>query len=413
MSGYDVLIAGGGASGLMCAVHAARRGLSCAVIEKKDRCGIKLSITGKGRCNVTNDSDNESIMRNIPRNPKFMYSALEGFSSADTKAFFEGLGVPLKTERGNRVFPVSDKAHDIVDALTGECRRLGVKFIRDEARSVIIENGRAAGLVCKGGEYFASNVVIACGGRSYPGTGSDGSGYEIARSAGHTVTEITPSLCPIVCKEQPECAEAMGLSLRNCTLYLYKDGKKKPVYSELGEMLFTHFGLSGPLVLSASAHMTDIRPGRYRLEIDLKPALDTQTLDKRLLRDFSENINKDLINSLSALLPSKLIAPFISLTGIPADKKINSVTAQERKTMVGYLKHLPLTVRSAAPVSEAIITRGGVNVRELDPKTMQSKLVPGLYFAGEVIDCDAYTGGFNLQIAFQTANAAALSASGS
>ena len=409
MSGYDVLIAGGGASGLMCAVHAARRGLSCAVIEKKDRCGIKLSITGKGRCNVTNDSDNENIMRNIPRNPKFMYSALEGFSSADTKAFFEGLGVPLKTERGNRVFPVSDNAHDIVDALTGECRRLGVKFIRDEARSVIIENGRAAGLVCKGGNIFASNVVIACGGRSYPGTGSDGSGYEIARSIGHTVTKITPSLCPIVCKEQSECAEAMGLSLRNCTLYLYKDGKKKPVYSELGEMLFTHFGLSGPLVLSASAHIDNLEKYGYTIKIDLKPGLDETALDRRIVRDFTEFANKELSNVLRKLLPAKLIPMVLSRAELDGTRQANAVTREERRRLLETVKGLSFTVLRMRPIDEAIITRGGVSVKEISPSTMESKLCGGLYFIGEILDVDAYTGGYNLQIAFSTAHAAAIS----
>ena len=409
MSRYEVLIAGGGASGLMCAVQAARGGLSCAIIEKKDRCGIKLSITGKGRCNVTNDSDNENIMKNIPRNPKFMYSALEGFSSADTKAFFEGLGVPLKTERGNRVFPVSDNAQDIVSALTGECRRLGVKIIHDEVLSVLTENGRAAGLICKGGTYYSGNVVIACGGRSYPGTGSDGSGYEIAKSAGHTVTKITPSLCPIVCKEQQECAEAMGLSLRNCTLHLYKDGKKKPVYSELGEMLFTHFGLSGPLILSASAPIVAPDKYGYTIKIDLKPGLDEAALDKRIVRDFTEFTNKELTNVLRKLLPAKLIPMVLKRAQLDGSRQANSVTREERRRLLETVKDLEFTVYKMRPVDEAIITRGGVSVKEVSPSTMESKLCQGLYFIGEILDVDAYTGGYNLQIAFSTANAAARS----
>ncbi|MBR1382671.1 MAG: aminoacetone oxidase family FAD-binding enzyme, partial [Ruminococcus sp.] len=302
---FDVIIAGGGASGLMCAARCAQKGLSCAVVEKNKRCGVKLSITGKGRCNVTNNSDNDNILRNIPRNPRFMYSALERFSSNDTMAFFEKLGVPLKTERGNRVFPVSDKASDIVDALVNECKRQGVQFINDEVLSVLTENGRAVGLVCKNGSCKAENVILACGGRSYPKTGSNGSGYEIAKKLGHTVTEIGPSLCPIECTEHEECADSMGLSLRNCTLSLYSEGKKKPVYSELGELIFTHFGLSGPLVLSASAHMGDLKKNNYTLSIDLKPALDEGTLDKRIVRDFTDLANTEMSNALRKLLPQK------------------------------------------------------------------------------------------------------------
>ena len=403
-------VIGGGAAGLFASGVASHNGADVTMFEKNDRAGVKLRITGKGRCNLTNDCDRDTFFRSVMSNPRFLYSSYSALTPADVMAFFEGLGVPLKVERGNRVFPVSDRAADVAEALIRYCADGKVRTVHEKVLGIKHEN--AFTVTTAKGEYVFDRVIIATGGRSYPRTGSDGDGYTFARELGHTVTPTSPSLVPLICEDEL-CLRCQGLSLKNVTLTVTDTSDGRTVFSELGEMLFTDKGVSGPLVLSASAHMTDIRPGRYRLEIDLKPALDTQTLDKRLLRDFSENINKDLINSLSALLPSKLIAPFISLTGIPADKKINSVTAQERKTMVGYLKHLPLTVRSAAPVSEAIITRGGVNVRELDPKTMQSKLVPGLYFAGEVIDCDAYTGGFNLQIAFQTANAAALSASGS
>lgn len=404
---FDLIIAGGGASGLMCAARCAEKGLSCAVVEKNSRCGIKLSITGKGRCNVTNNSDNDNILRNIPRNPRFMYSSLERFSSADTMSFFEGLGVPLKTERGNRVFPVSDKASDIVDALVGECRRRGVSFINDEVLSVLTENGRAEGLVCKDKTYKADNVVLACGGRSYPKTGSDGSGYEIVKKLGHTVTEITPSLCPIVCAEHEECADTMGLSLKNCTLSLYKEGRKKPLYSELGELIFTHFGLSGPLVLSASAHIDDIKKYSYTVSIDLKPALDESTLDKRILRDFADLANKEMSNALRKLLPQKIIPLVLKRSGIAPERRVNSVTKEERRALLETLKALTFTVSRLRPIDEAIITRGGVSVREIDPSSMGSKLCDRLYIIGEMLDVDAYTGGYNLQIAFSTANAAA------
>ncbi|MBR1422462.1 MAG: NAD(P)/FAD-dependent oxidoreductase [Ruminococcus sp.] len=404
---FDVIIAGGGASGLMCAARCAQKGLSCAVVEKNKRCGVKLSITGKGRCNVTNNSDNDNILRNIPRNPRFMYSALERFSSYDTMNFFEKLGVPLKTERGNRVFPVSDKASDIVDALVNECKRQGVQFINDEVLSVLTENGRAVGLVCKNGSCKAENVILACGGRSYPKTGSNGSGYEIAKKIGHSVMEIGPSLCPIECTEHEECADTMGLSLRNCTLSLYAEGKKKPVYSELGELIFTHFGLSGPLVLSASAHMGDLKKNNYTLRIDLKPALDDCTLDKRIVRDLTDLANKEMSNALRKLLPQKIIPLVLKRSGIAPERRANSITKEERRALLRTLKSLTFSVSRLRPIDEAIITRGGVAVKEIDPSTMRSKLCEGLYIVGEMLDVDAYTGGYNLQIAFSTANAAA------
>ena len=398
---------------MMCGALLKAHKADVLLFEKNEKLGKKLFITGKGRGNLTNTADTEGLLEAVTTNRKFLYSAFYGFNSGDVMNYFSSIGLKLKTERGGRVFPQSNHAYEITDCLYGQLKKNHVKIrLNTRVQKILLQDKKVSGILASDKDKFDCDaLVIATGGLSYPSTGSTGDGLRFADRLGHTVVAPKGSLVPFE-TEEPWCEALSGLTLKNVTLTAY-DHKGKEVYSELGEMLFTHFGVSGPLVLSASAHMTDIRPGRYRLEIDLKPALDTQTLDKKLLRDFSENINKDLINSLSALLPSKLIAPFISLTGIPADKKVNSVTAQERKTMVGYLKHLPLTVRSAAPVSEAIITRGGVNVRELDPKTMQSKLVPGLYFAGEVIDCDAYTGGFNLQIAFQTANAAALSASGS
>ncbi len=406
MSEFDVLIIGGGASGLFCAVQSAWLGKDTAIIEHMKNPGRKLLITGKGRCNVTNNCDAETVMKNIPRNPSFMYSALSRFAPEDTMAFFESLGVELKTERGNRVFPQSDKAQTIVDALVSAAKQAGVRFISDDARELIIEDGAVKGVSCENGEYYANKVVVATGGRSYPLTGSTGDGYKLARQAGHRVTEISPSLCPIVTEER-HCAEMMGLSLRNCTLTLYDNQTEKALFSELGEMLFTHFGLSGPLVLSASAHMDKITKGRYSVSIDLKPALSHEKLDERILRDFNEFPNRDFSNSLKKLLPAKMIDTVVKLSGVEPYKKVNQITKAERGKLAELLKDMRFNVKSLRPIEEAIITRGGVDVKEISPKTMESKLVQGLYFIGEVLDVDAYTGGFNLQIAFSTAYACA------
>lgn len=401
----DIIIIGGGAAGCMAAVQAARLGKSVTVFEKNERLGRKLRITGKGRCNVTNDSPSEEHMRNIPVNPRFMYSSFSLFSPEDTKDFFEELGVPLKTERGNRVFPVSDKADDIADALAGEMRRLGVDVIRKRVSSLLISDGVCQGVRAGGEEYRSNSVLIACGGKSYPNTGSTGDGYDLARSAGHTVTELKPSLVPLTSPDK-FCAEMMGLSLRNVTLTLL-DGKK-PVFSELGEMLFTHFGVSGPLVLSASSHIRDMAPGRYSLTIDLKPGLDPEQLDARIQRDFAENLNRDFVNGIRKLLPAKLIPVAVRLSGIPPEQKVNSITREQRRKLGELIKSFPVRISGFRPIDEAIITSGGVSVKEIDPRTMESKLTQGLFFAGEVIDVDAYTGGFNLQIAFSTAYSAAL-----
>lgn len=400
---FDCIVIGAGASGLFCSVQLGRMGKRVLLIEHTDSCGKKLAITGKGRCNVTNDCDSQTVMNNIPRNPRFMFSALDAFAPQDTKSFFEELGVRLKTERGNRVFPVSDSAKEIVNALVQAAKQSGVRTVFDEAEKLIIKDGAVKGVVCRTGEYLADNVVVATGGRSYPKTGSTGDGYRFAKQAGHTVTAITPSLCPIVTAEHEECASAMGLSLKNCTLSLFEQGKKKPLFSELGEMLFTHFGLSGPLVLSASAHITAPDTKNYRLVIDLKPALSEKQLDERILRDFSEFENREFRNSLGRLLPAKLIPIIVGRTGIEPSKRVNQITREERAVLVRTLKQLGYSVLRLRPVDEAIITRGGVKVSEIDPKTMQSKLCKGLCFIGEVLDVDAYTGGFNLQIAFSTA----------
>lgn len=401
----DVIIIGGGAAGSMAGVHSSRFGNRVFIFEPNGKIGKKLLITGKGRCNVTNNCSNDELIRNVPVNARFLYSAFSQYSTEDVMNFFEWAGVPLKTERGNRVFPESDKSADIVGALERELRDGNVKIIKERVKSLIIEDGVCCGVVTDRREYRSRSVLIATGGKSYPQTGSTGDGYKLAESAGHKVTKLEPSLIPLVCKEK-YCADMMGLSLKNVTLSLY-DGDKK-IYSELGEMLFTHFGVSGPLVLSASSHIEKMEPDRYSLKIDLKPGLTHEQLDARLQRDFGENINRIFGNSLSKLLPAKLIAPAVRLSGIEGERRINQVTREERIKFGQLLKAFPLTVKGFRPIEEAIITSGGVDVREINPKTMESKLVKSLYFAGEVIDVDAYTGGFNLQIAFSTAYCAAM-----
>ncbi len=389
----------------MAAVQSARLGKSVTVFEKNDYTGRKLRITGKGRCNVTNNSSVEEHMKNIPVNPRFLYSSYSAFDAFDTMAFFEELGVSLKTERGSRVFPVSDRADDIADSLDREMKRLGVRLIQKRVTGLISENGRCCGIIAGNEKFSGNSVLIACGGKSYPNTGSTGDGYKLAESAGHTITDIKPSLVPLKSPDK-YCAEMMGLSLRNVTLTLYD--REKSIYSELGEMLFTHFGVSGPLVLSASSHIRDMKPDRYSLKIDLKPGLTVEQLDMRIQRDFGENLNRDFANGIRKLLPAKLIPVAVRLSGIPPEQKVNGITREQRRKFGNLIKAFPVRISGFRPVDEAIITSGGVSVREINPGTMESKLLPGLFFAGEVIDVDAYTGGFNLQIAFSTAYTAAM-----
>ncbi len=421
MENNKVIVIGGGAAGLFAAISAAENGAEVILLEKNDNCGKKLRITGKGRCNVTNDCSTEEFLQNVPTNPRFLYSALSTLSTQDVKDFFEGEGVPLKTERGKRVFPVSDKAQDIVSALVSACKARGVNIINEKALSLIIDkidkiekdnnynNAKIKGVITERGEYFADAVIVCTGGRSYTRTGSDGDGYAFAKSAGHTVTPLLPSLVPIVCAGKL-CPSLQGLSLKNVSLSIINKATKKEVYSDFGEMMFTHFGITGPMVLSASAHIPDIASGKYEAIINLKPALDEKTLDSRILSDFSKYSNKDLINALGDLLPQKLIPVTVSLSGIDPRKKINSITREERRALIDVIRGLRLTLIGFRPIDEAIITKGGVSVKEIDPKTMESKKCSGLYFAGEVIDVDAYTGGFNLQIAFSTGNLAGRSA---
>ena len=392
---------------MMAAVAAAEGGARVLLLEPMERLGKKLNITGKGRCNVTNDCAVEELLRNVPRNGRFLYSAFSRFDSGDVKAFFEVRGVPLKTERGNRVFPVSDRAFDISGALENYLRELGVRIVRDRAEALLLENQALSGVRGGRGKYEAGRAVIATGGVSYPLTGSTGDGYRLARSMGHTVQEPRGSLVPL-CAAGELCPALQGLSLRNVTLRAYEDDRR--IFEDLGEMLFTHFGVSGPLVLSASAHMRRFGERRYRLEIDLKPGLDEQKLDKRLLADFSKRPNSDLINSLDDLLPKKLIGPFVELSGVNSRQKVHDITREQRRRLAVLLKALPVEITGPRPVEEAIVTSGGVAVGEVDPSTMASKLCPGLYFAGEVLDVDAYTGGFNLQIAWSTGHLAGAAA---
>ena len=389
-----------------CAAAEKYGGRAVTVIEKNRRPGRKLMITGKGRCNVTNNCDRDTLISNVPANGRFLFSAFSDFGTADTMEFFEKQGVPLKTERGNRVFPVSDKASDIVDALVNAVNKSGVKILTAEAEEILTENFSVTGVRTRDGEILeADSVILATGGMSYPVTGSTGDGYKMAGMLGHTVTPLKASLVPLNVK-QGFCSRLSGLSLKNVTLTVYESGRKKPVFSELGEMLFTHFGISGPLVLSASAHMRKMGSAEYVAYIDLKPALDEQKLDSRILRDFEEEKNRNFGNSLDKLLPKSIIPVIISLSGIAPDTKVNQISREQRARLCGVLKALRLDITGFRPIEEAIITGGGISVKEINPSTMESKLVSGLFFAGEIIDADAYTGGFNLQIAFSTGHLA-------
>ena len=403
----EIVVVGGGAAGMMAAISAAEKGSHVTLLEPNERLGKKLNITGKGRCNVTNDAGLEELLANTPKNGKFLYSAFSRFDGRDAKAFFESLGVPLKTERGNRVFPVSDRAFDISGALERRLKALKVVLRRDRAVSLDIRGGAIHGVNGEKGAYPAKAVILATGGVSYPATGSTGEGHRMAVEAGHTVTPLQGSLVPL--REQGnDCARMQGLSLRNVSLTVFENEKK--IYTDFGELLFTHFGLSGPLILSASAHMRRFEKKTYRVEIDLKPALDEQQLDKRLLSDFTKYANCDFCNALDDLLPQKLISVVVERSGIPPHQKVHEITREQRRELLRVLKHFSVPIAGLRPVTDAIVTSGGVKVGEIDPKTMESKIVKGLYFVGELIDVDAYTGGFNLQIAWATGRTAGFAA---
>ena len=396
-----IIIIGAGASGLIAGAQAAKRGLDVTIVERNSRPARKVMITGKGRCNVTNACfDINELISNVVRNPRFMYSAFSSFMPYDTMALLQDMGVETKIERGNRVFPVSDKAVDIVDALVKNAKQSGVKFVQGCVTSFNIENGIVKSVNLENADIIEGDAFAICtGGKSYASTGSDGIGYELAKSVGHTITPLKPSLVSLVASNG-FIPDLQGLSLRNISIKLL-DGEKE-IYSDFGEMLFTHYGVSGPVILSASAHMQSPREHNYKIVIDLKPALDYAALDKRIQRDFSEFANRDFINSLEKLLPNKLIPVIVKRSAIPPSLKVNQITKEQRQSLVELFKNFTVDITDFRPINEAIVTSGGVDVKEINPKTMQSKLVDNLYFAGEVIDVDAYTGGFNLQIAFST-----------
>ena len=396
-----IIIIGGGAAGLIASATAADRGKNVTVIEKNSRPARKVMITGKGRCNVTNACfDLDDLINSVVTNKRFMYSAFSSFMPYDTIALIEEMGVPTKIERGNRVFPESDKAVDIVDALVKNAKQNGVKFVEGTVASFNTENNVIKSVNLDDGTVVDGDAFAICtGGLSYQSTGSTGDGYRLAESVGHSITDIEPALISLVASNG-FVPKLQGLSLRNISIKLL-DGEKE-IYSDFGEMLFTHYGVSGPVILSASSHMTHPKEHNYKIVIDLKPALDEQTLDKRIQRDFAENTNKDFINSLSKLLPNKLIPVIVKLSGIEPSEKVNQITKVQRQNLVSLLKNFTVNISDFRPINEAIITSGGVDVKEINPKTMGSKIVDNLYFAGEVIDVDAYTGGFNLQVAFST-----------
>ena len=403
---HKVLVVGGGAAGMMAAVMAAKQGAKVILFERNDRLGKKLLITGKGRCNVTNNCSVEDVMKNTPRNGKFLYSALHAFPPEAVMELFETAGCALKTERGNRVFPVTDRSSSVLSALQSLLREYRVEIRHSRVLEILCQDHAVSGVRTEDGVCYGRCVIVCTGGCSYPLTGSTGDGYSMATAMGHEVTAVRGSLVPLE-EDGTWCAQMQGLSLRNVAVQL-RNSKGKSVYEDFGELLFTHFGLSGPTILSASAHM---KPGdSYTISIDLKPALDEQKLDQRILRDFEQYQNRDLENALKDLYPKTLIPVILKRTGIDPATKVNSVTKQQRRQLLELTKCFSVPIAGPRPVEEAIVTAGGVKVKQIDPKTMGSKLMKGLYFAGEVLDLDAYTGGFNLQIAWSTGYAAGVAA---
>lgn len=403
----EIVVIGGGAAGMMAACTAAQCGAHVTLLERNAFLGVKLNITGKGRCNLTNNSEVRELVAAVLGNGRFLYSAFSAFDAQDVMRFFEGLGVPLKTERGNRVFPVSDRAKDISGALQRCMRQSGVRVVHTRATGLRTENGAVTGVETQDGLIPAQRVILATGGVSYPRTGSDGDGLRMARKLGHTVTALRPSLVPLV-SDSPLCPRLEGLSLRNVGLRIVRDGNV--LYEDFGEMLFTGAGLSGPMILSASAHLAHTGDYTCLARIDLKPALDPEALDKRVLRDFSEAHNRNFSNSLQKLLPQKLIPVVVELSGIDGAQKVNSITRAQREGLCRLIKDFAIPVSGPGGFHEAVVTAGGVDVGEIDPRSMRSKRIENLYFAGEMIDVDAYTGGYNLQIAWSTGYKAGMSA---
>lgn len=405
------IVIGGGPAGMLAGISAAENGNKVIILEKMEKTGKKLLITGKGRCNITNNGDLDEFMKNIPENSKFLFSSFNQYSNKDIINLLNSEGVSTKVERGGRVFPVSDKSIDVLEALKRKLKKLDVEIKTNfEVTKILTENGIAKGIEGKNKEQlFADKVILATGGMSYTVTGSTGDGYKMAKELGHTVTEIKPSLVPLIStgKSKELCQEMQGLSLKNIAIKIKCEDKE--IYNDFGEMLFTHFGVSGPVILSASAVLVRyknitklMQENKVKLVIDLKPALDNQKLDHRILRDFEELKNKEFKNSLEKLLPRKMINTFIKLTGIDPEKRVNVITKEERKTIVNTLKNFEITLNGFGSIDEAIITKGGIGLKEINPKTMESKIIKGLYFAGEIMDLDAFTGGFNLQIAWST-----------
>ena len=398
-SNFDLVVIGGGAAGMMCSVTAAERGLKVCLLEPNRLLGRKVRITGKGRCNVTNNCDVKQFIDSIPSDGRFLYSALNRLSPRDTMDFFESRGLKLKTERGNRVFPVSDNANDVAGFFTRLCDQLGVTVRHCHAENILTENGAVCAVKTDEGTVSCSAAAVCTGGLSYPITGSTGDGYRFAERLGHKIMPTRPSLVPLE-SDDWYCREMQGFSLRNVTLSVFEDGRL--IFKELGEMLFTHFGVSGPLVLSASSHMRNMGKSVYELKIDLKPALDEKKLDARILRDFEKYSNKEFKNSLNDLAGRTMIPVLIKLSGIPEDQPVNTITHEQRMGLLKLFKEFPVSVSGTRPIDEAIVTSGGVDTKEVNPRTMESKIVDGLYFAGEVLNLDGYTGGYNLQIAWST-----------